>query len=122
MDRSWWKICGKSGEKGGKGQGKSGNQDDSKVNGNPLYAEAPANKTFGINKDTGGFGKGRSNEFNSNSNTSINKGQGGKKGGGGNSFGGRGPGKGVNAVETGEELVEEGQVQDVQPNVDEKLQ
>ena len=109
----------KSGEKGGKGQGKSGNQNDSKVNGNPLYTETPADKTFGSKKDTGGRGKGRSNEFNSNSNTSNNKGEGGKKGGGGESFGGRGRGKGVNAVETGEEWVDEGQVQDVQPNVEE---
>ena len=116
------KSGGKSGEKGGKGQGKSGNQDDSKVNGNPLYAETPANKTFGNNKDTGGRGKGRSNESNPNSNTSNNKGQGGKKGGGGKSFGGRGRGKGVNAVEAGEEWVDEGQVQDVQPNEEEEWQ
>ena len=34
------------------------------MNGNPLYAETPANKTFGNNKDTGGRGKGRSNESN----------------------------------------------------------
>ena len=116
------KSGGKSGEKGGKGQGKSGNQDDSKVNGNPLYTEAPANKTFGSNKDTGGRGKGRSNEFNCNSNTSNIKGQGGKKGGGGKSFGGPGHGKAVNAVETGEEWVDEGQVQDVQANVEEEWQ
>ena len=122
MDRCWWKSGGKSGEKGGKGQGRSGNQDDSKVNGNPLYAETPANKTFGNNKDTAGRGKGRSNESNPNSNTSNNKGQGGKKGGGGKSFGGRGRGKGVNAVEAGEEWVDEGQVQDVQPNEEEEWQ
>ena len=116
------KSGGKSGEKGGKGQGKSGNQDDSKVNGNPLYAETPANKTFGNNKDTGGQGKGRSNESNPNSNISNNKGQGGKKGGGEKSFGGRARGKGVNAVEAGEEWVDEGQVQDVQPNEEEEWQ
>ena len=72
------------------------------MNGNPLYTETPANRTLGNNKDTGGRGKGRSNESNPNSNTSNNKGQGGKKGGGGKSFGGRGRGKGVNAVEAGE--------------------
>ena len=116
------KSGGKSGEKGGKGQGKSGNQDDSKVNGNPLYAETPGNKTFGNNKDTGGRGKGRSNESNPNINTSNNKGQGGKKGGGGKSFGGRGRRKGVNAVEAGEEWVDEGQVQDVQANDEEEWQ
>ena len=116
------KSGGRPGEKGGKGQGKSGNQDDSKVNGNPLYTGTPANKTFGNNKHTGGRGKGRSNESNPNSNTSNNKGQGGKKGGGGKSFGGRGRGKGVNAVEAGEEWVDEGQVQDVQPNVEEEWQ
>ena len=116
------KSGGKSGKKSGKGQGKSGNQEDSKVNGNPLYTETPANKTFGSNKDTGGRGKGRSNESNPNSNTSNNKGQGGKKGGGGKSFGGRGRGKGVNAVEAGEEWVDEGQVKDVQPNVEEEWQ
>ena len=92
------------------------------MNGNPLYAETPANKTFGNNNDTGGRGKGRSNESNPNSNTSNNKGQGGKKGGGGKSFGGRGRGKGVNAVEAGEEWVDEGQVQDVQPNEEEEWQ
>ena len=92
------------------------------MNGNPLYTETPANKTFGSNKDTGGRGKGRSNEFNPNSNTSNNKGQGGKKPGGGKSFGGRGRGEGVNAVEAGEEWVDEGQVQDVQPNVEEEWQ
>ena len=92
------------------------------MNGNPLYAETPANKTFGNNKDTGGRGKGRSNESNPNSNTPNNKGQGGKKGGGGKSFGGRGRGKGVNAVEAGEEWVDEGQVQDVQPNEEEEWQ
>ena len=54
----------KSGEKGGKGQGNSGNQDDSKVNGNPLYTETAANKIFGKYKDSGGRGKGKSNEFN----------------------------------------------------------
>ena len=70
---------GKSGEKSGKGQGKSGNQEDSKVNGNPLYTGMPAKKTFGNNRDTGGRGKGRSNESNPDSNTSNNKGQGGKK-------------------------------------------
>ena len=116
------KSGGKSAEKSGKGQGKSGNQDDSKVNGNPLYTVTPANKTFGNNKDTGGRGKGRSNESNPNSNTSNNKGKGGKKGGGGKSFGGRGRGKGVNVVEAGEEWVDEGQVQDVQPNVEEEWQ
>ena len=68
------KSGGQSGEKGGTGQGKSGNQDDSKVNGNPLFTETIANKTFGSNKDTGGRGKGRSNEFNRSSNTSNNKG------------------------------------------------
>ena len=99
-------------KKGGNGKGKSGNHDDSKVNGNPLYAETPANKTFGNNKDTGGRGKGRSNESNPNSNTPNNKGQGGKKGGGGKSFGGRARGKGVNAVEAGEEWVDEEQVHD----------
>ena len=83
------KSGGKSGEEGSKGQGKSGNQEDSKVNGNPLYTETLANKTLGSNKDTGGRGKGRSNEFNPNSNTSNNKGQGGKKGGGKKSFCGR---------------------------------
>ena len=113
---------GKSGKKGGKGQGKSRNQDDSKVNGNPLYAETPANKTFDKDKDSGGRGKGKSNECNPNSNTSNNKGQGGKTGGGGKSFGGRGHGKGVKAVETGEERVDEGQVQDVQPNGEEEWQ
>ena len=116
------KSGGTSGHKGGNGKGKSGNQDDSKVNGNPLYAETPANKTFGNNKDTGGRGKGRSNESNPNSNTSNNKGEGGKKDGGGKSFGGRGRGKGVNAVEAGEEWVDEGQVQDVQPNEEEEWQ
>ena len=116
------KNGGKNGQKGGNGKGKSGNQDDSKVNGNPLYAETPANKTFGNNKDTGGRGKGRSNESNPNSNTPNNKGQGGKKGGGGKSFGGRGRGRGVNAVEAGEEWVDEGQVQDVQPNEEEEWQ
>ena len=116
------KSGGKSGEKTGKGRGKSGNQGDSKVNGNPLYTETPANKTFSSDKDTGGRGKGRSNEFNPDSSTSNNKGQGGKKGGGGKSFGGRGCGKGVNAVEAGEEWVDEGQVQDVQPNVEEEWQ
>ena len=116
--RAGGKTGGKSGEKSGKGEGKSGNQEDSKVNGNPLYTETPANKTFGSNKDTGGRGKGTSNKFNPNSNTSNNKGQGGKKAGGGKSFGGRGRGKGVNAVEAGEEWVDEGQVQDVQPNVE----
>ena len=59
------------------------------MNGNPLYTETPANKTFGSNKDTRGRGKGSFNEFNPNINTSNNKGQGGKKGGGGKSFGGR---------------------------------
>ena len=48
------------------------------MNGNPLHTETPANKTFGSNKETGGRGKGRSNEFNPNSNTSNNKGQRGK--------------------------------------------
>ena len=86
------------------------------MNGNPLYTETPANNTFGKDKDSGGRGKGKSNEFNPNSNTSNHKGQGSRKGGGGKSFGGRGRGKVVNAVETGEELVDEGQVQDVQPN------
>ena len=120
---SRWTDAGeKSGEKSGRGQGKSGNQEDFKVNGNPLYTETPANKTFGNNKDTGGRGKGRSNESNPNSNTSNNKGQGRKKGGGGESFGGRGRGKGVNAVGAGEEWVDEGQVQDVQPNVEEEWQ
>ena len=116
------KSGGKSGEKGGKGQDKCGNQDDSKVNGNPLYTETPANKTFGSNKDTRGRDKGRSTDFISNSNTSNNKAQGGKKGGGGKSFGGRGRGKRVNDFETGEERVDEGQVQDVQPNVEEEWQ
>ena len=116
------RFGGKSGGKGGKGQGKSGNQDDSKVNGNPLYTETPADKTFGKDKDSGGCGKGKSNEFNPNSNTSNNKGQGSKKGGGGRSFGSPGGGKGVNAVETGEEWVDEGQVQDVQPNGEEEWQ
>ena len=88
------------------------------MNGNPLYTETPANMTFGSNRDTGGRGKGRSNAFNPNSNTSNNKGQGGKKACGGKSFGCRGRGKGVNAVEAGEEWVDEGQVQDVQPNVE----
>ena len=92
------------------------------MNGNPLYTETPANQTFGSNKDTGGRGNGRSNDSNPNSNTSNNKGQGGKKGGGGKSFGGRGCGKGVNAVEAGEECVDEGQVQDVQPNIEEEWQ
>ena len=113
---------GKSGEKGGKGQGTSGNQDDSKVNGNPLYTETPANSAFGKDKDSGGRGKGKSNEFNPNSNTSNNKGQGGKTGGGGRFFGGRGRGKRVNAVERGEEWVDEGQVPDVQPNSEEEWQ
>ena len=120
--RAGGKSGGKFGEKSGKGQGKSGNQEDSKVNGNPLYTEKPENKTFDSKKDTGGRGKGRSNECNPNSNTSNNKGQGGKKGGGGESFGGRGRGKGVNAVEAGEEWVDEGQVQDVQPDVEEEWQ
>ena len=44
------------------------------MNGNPLYTETPGNKTSGSNKDTGGRGKGRSNEFNPNSKTSNNKG------------------------------------------------
>ena len=92
------------------------------MNDNPMYTETPANKTFGGNKDNGGRGKGRSNESNFNSNTSNNKGQGDKKGGGGKSFGGRGRGKGVNAIEAGEEWVDEGPVQDVQPNVEEELQ
>ena len=92
------KSSGKSGEKSGKGQGKSGNQEDSKVNCNPLYTETPANKTFGSNKDIGGRGKSRSNEFNPDSNTSNDKRQGVKKAGGGKSFGGRGRGKGVNVV------------------------
>ena len=92
------------------------------MNGNPLYTETPANNIFGSSKDTGCRGKGRSNKFNPNSNTSNNKGQGGKKGGGGRSVGGRGRGKGVDAVETGEEWVDEGQVQDVQPNVEEEWQ
>ena len=92
------------------------------MNGNPLYTETPANKTFGNNKDTGGRGKGRPNAFNPNSNTLNNKGQGGEKGGGVKSFGGPGRGKEVNAVETGEEWVDEGQVQDVQPNVEEEWQ
>ena len=51
-----------------------------------------------------------------------NKGQGGKKGGKGKSFGGRGRGKGVNAVEAGEEWVDEGLVQDVQANDEEEWQ
>ena len=112
----------KSGEKGGKEQGKSANQDDSKVKGNPLYTETPAKKTFGINKDSGGRGKDRSNEFNPHSNTSNNKSQGGKKGGRGKSFGGLGRGKGVNAVERAQEWVDKGQVQDVQPNGEEEWQ
>ena len=45
------------------------------MNGNPLYTETPANKTFGNNKDTGGRAKGRPNAFNPNSNTFSNKGQ-----------------------------------------------
>ena len=92
------------------------------MNDNPLYTETPANKTFGSNTDTGGRGKGRFNDLNPNSNTSNNKGQGGKKGCGGKSFSGRGRQKGVNAVETGEEWVDEGQVQDVQPNGEEEGQ
>ena len=116
------KTGGKSGKKSGKGQGKSGNQEDSKMNGNPLYMETPANKTFRSNKDTGGRGKGRSNESNPSSNTSNNNGQGGRKGGGGKAFGGCRRGKRVNAVEAGEEWVDEGQVQDVQPNVEEEWQ
>ena len=60
------------------------------MNGNPLYTETPASKTFGSNEDSGGGGKGKFNEFNRNSNTSSNKGQGGKKGGAGKSFGGPG--------------------------------
>ena len=122
----WTDASGKSGEtsggKGGKGQGTSGNQDDSKVNGNPLYAETPANNTCGKDKDSGGRGKVKSSEINPNSNTSNNKGQGSKKGGGGKSFGGRGRGKGVNAVETAEEWVDKGQVQDLQPNGEEEWQ
>ena len=93
-----------------------------KVNGNPLYTETPANKTCGKDEDSGSRGKGKSNEFNPNSNTSNNKGQGGKKGGGGKSSGRRGRGKGVNAFETGEEWVDEGQVQDVQRNSEEAWQ
>ena len=92
------------------------------MNGNPLYTETLASKTFGSNENTGGRGKRRSNEFNPNSNTSNNKRQGGKKHGGGKSFGGRGCGKGVNAVETGEEWIDEGQVQDVQPKFEEEWQ
>ena len=46
------------------------------MNGNPLYTETPANKTFGSNKNTGGRGKGRSNEFNPNSNNANKKGPG----------------------------------------------
>ena len=116
------KSGGKSGEKSGKGEGKSGNQEDSKLNGSPLYTETPANKTFGNNKDTACQGKGRSNKSNPNSNTSDNKGQGGKKGGGGKSLRGRGREEGVNAVKAAEEWVDEGQVQDVQPNVEEEWQ
>ena len=40
----------------------------------PGITGTPANETFGSNKDTGGRGKGRSNEFNPNLNTSNNKG------------------------------------------------
>ena len=117
----WTESGGKSGGKGGQAQGKSGNQDGSKVNGNPLYIETPANKTLGKGKDSGGRGKGKSNKINPDSDTSNNKGQGGKKGGGGKSFGGRGRGKGVNAVEAGEQWVDEEQVQDVQLDGEEEL-
>ena len=92
------------------------------MNGNSQYTETLANKTFGKDKDSEGRGKGKSNEFNPSSNTSNSKGQGGKKGGGGKSFVARRRGKGVNAVETGEEWVDEGQVQDVQRNGEEEWQ
>ena len=108
-------------EKLDKSKEMSENQDDSKVNGNPLYTETPANKTFGKGKDSGNRGKGKSNRFNPSSNTSKNKGQGGKKAGGRKSFGGRGRGKGVNALEAGKEWVDKEQVQDVQPNGEEEL-
>ena len=112
----WTESGRKWGKKGGKGEGKFGNQDDFQVNGNPFYTETPANKTFGKGKDSGGRGKGKSIKSNPNSKTSNNKGQRGKKRSGGNLFGGRGRGKGVNAVVAGEELVDEGQGQEVQPS------
>ena len=40
----WTETGGKSGGKGGRSHETFGNEDDPKVNGNPLYAETPANK------------------------------------------------------------------------------
>ena len=99
MDKIWWKIR----LKRRKRRRKFGNQDAPQVNGNPLHTETPANKIFGKGKDSRSRGKGKSNEFNPHCNTFNIKGQGGTKRGAGISIHGGARGKGVNAVEAGEE-------------------